>query len=170
MSTGVVIQNIMLNGQAGPKAVPTDNPQVTGLPGSSWYIPGGLTLACDWVEWIVIVQSLQGAPTTARFNLGFEMGVTTSFGNEQPQASPGTYNFSYTDARPYWQSFRATDYPDLLPDGEWPEDMATQATSLPLMVKRRVRGGFRHRLRVTTFYSGGTSPAFLLTVHQNQRY
>lgn len=169
MSVGVTITNILLNGQTGPRATPTDNPQ-TNTPPPSWYIPGGRTLECEWVEWIVIVQSLQGAPTAATFNLGYEMGVTTSFGNEQPQASPGTYNFSYTDARPYWQGFRAADYPDLLPDGDWPENLATHTTVLPLMLKRRVRGGFLHRLRVTTTMTGGTDPDFLLTVHQNQRY
>lgn len=170
MSTGVAVRNLLLNGQAGPRVNPTQHPQSTGLPPSTWYLPGGRCFDAEWVDWVILIQSLQGAPTTASIRFGFEIGLPTTHGDVQPQPAPGTYNFSYTDAYPAWQPISVNSHPHMLPDGPWPAVAADETLTGEVMLLRRIRGGVNHRVRVDSSYTGGTNPAFILTVEQIQRY
>ena len=142
----IVLRNLLMSNQPFPG--------VSAPAAGAWvYSPIIRTEAALEVLYNVGVNGLDGAPTTARLEMKFQSVLQT--------------NGTIIDGSP--QYFDLTD-PAMLPDGNWPDPLANETLVAPVSVIRRIKGGIRHRLAWRMTFTGGTTPAFRLTIEQLQRY
>lgn len=161
----ISVRNVLLNGQPGPKA--------GVIPTGRFNTPTIRARTATETVWKILVQSIDGAPTSAILTARFEAGIGTSFGNATPPAGVGVGvggQYYWTDLHPTWQILDADQHAGLLPDGDFPTQLANQTLAAPVLYIKRVVGGFDHRLSINPFYSGGTSPAFQLSIEAEVRY
>ncbi|NDK91021.1 hypothetical protein GYA93_15725 [Gordonia desulfuricans] len=152
----IVCENILLSGQRGPR--------IDQIATSTFYLPPIRAEAAEDVVYEFSIETLEGAPASASLGVFFEAAIRTTGGAVGDQSD-------FTDANPMWRQLNAMDDGALLLDGDWPTRMANQATTFPRgPIVRRIKGGVTHRLRVTPSYSGGTSPAFVMSCTAKVRY
>lgn len=154
----IAVRNVLLSGQRGPR---TDQ-----IATSTFYTPEIRADAAEETLYKFALEALEGAPTTASFTVRFQIALRTSRG----VMGQGLGEDNYTDKAPIWVTINADTHRDLLPDGDWPTRLANQTTTLPLLIVRRIRGGFSHRLAITPTYAGGTNPAFVMSCENELRY
>lgn len=109
----------------------------------------------DWaneVTFVVDIQSLSGAPSTASLTASIQAVMPHTTGNQ------------YLNERVF--ALDATQLTNLTAEGEdWPNPVCTQASSFPVTVQRTYIGfGKDLRLTLTPSFTGGSSPAFVLSV------
>lgn len=151
----ITARNIILSGQFGPT---TDVP-ATGV----FYTPEIRADAAEEVVYRFVVESLEGTPTNAWVTVAFQICQRTSGGGLGDIGK-------HTDAVPIWQTVDANTHRGLLPDGDWPTRVAYEASVLPIVLSRRIRGGCSNRLAIAPGYIGGTTPAFRMTAECEVRY
>lgn len=163
------VRSVLLNGQAGPKRDGT-------IPTSRFNTPTIRARAARETVWKILIQSIEGAPTAAALTMRFEAAIGTSGGNLTPPAGVGMYGangtpqYYWTDLRPQWQILNADDHANLLLDGDFAPQVASNSLAAPLLLIKRVAGGFDHRLSINPFYTGGTNPFFPLSIETEVRY
>lgn len=57
-----------------------------------------------------------------------------------------------------------------LPAGDWPALLADQNLAAARSIMRTIKGGFRHRVVLTPAFTGGTSPAFVVSCVAQTRF
>lgn len=154
----IAVRNVILSGQRGPRA--------DQIASGTFYTPEVRADAADETLYKFLVESLEGAPTSASLRVWFQVAMRTTGG----VVGEGLGQDNFTDKKPVWVTINAVDQEHLLPDGDWPTRMANQATSPPRMVMRRIKGGMSHRLAIQVVYSGGTTPAFVMSCENEVRY
>lgn len=155
----ITVRNMLLNGQYGQRSAAEG--------AGTYYFPIMRTNAAVETVYAVTIERLVGAPSSARLQLFFQSVQSTSQGIDSSN--------NVTDLKPLPFTLNADDHRDLLPDGDWPTTVADQtmtttvgASSIHLI--RRIKGGFQHRLGFTQSFTGGTTPAFVMTIEQQVRY
>lgn len=113
----------------------------------------------DEVTWVVRVESVSGAPSAWSLGMRFEYAVEHT-------------GSAYQYLTPEWVTYTALDLsadcregvgwfgPGQTPPGDGAYGIvATEASSLPVTVKRTVKcSTLRHRVRLDPAFTGGTSP------------
>lgn len=148
-------RNILLSGQTGP---------IVGTVATSVFTTPEIRAgAAIETVYRFVIEGITGSPTTASLTAKFQMAQRTTGGQTGGAGA-------VTDALPIWSDMNADTGRDLLPDGDWPTLIADQTLASPLVIVRRVKGGFSHRLAITPTFTGGTSPAFSMTLEAEVRY
>lgn len=168
-------RSVILNGQSGPTHI-GDPPRTGTHPTGRFATPTIRARAAKETVWKILVQSIEGAPSAALLTMRFEAAIATSGGNLVPPAGVGAYGptgdprYYWTDLRPQWVILNADEHAALLPDGDFPTQVATSTLAAPVLLIRRVAGGFDHRLSINPTVSGGTNPHFPLSIEVEVRY
>jgi hypothetical protein len=111
---------------------------------------------------VVTVESVSGSPTTVTISPMFQYWHSIIGGNQEEVIDGGS-GISPTIS---WFTVAAVSNPSLLPDGDWPvaQDVsAAETANTPVSFARRIDGGFPWRLNVAWAFTGGTSPAMILS-------
>lgn len=104
------------------------------------------------VTFIVDIQSLSGSPTTASLTAEVQAVMPHTTGNEFLTERV----FSLSDGQAAALAAEGSD---------WPSPLCDQDTTYPATVQRTYRGfGKDLRLVLTPAFTGGTSPAFVISV------
>lgn len=143
----IVCRNVLLSGQTQPRGT------ATGTNPNPFYFPEHRAWWCDDTIYTIVVQSVVGAPTTATLTARFQIAQPTTAGQQ------GGSN--YVDTVYVW-----ADAPS--DSGQWPVVIADQ-TAVNVVKTFRIAGGISHRLVLDTAFTGGTTPAFVLTVESKMR-
>lgn len=143
----IVCRNVLLNGQTQP--VNTSG----GTNPNPFYFPEHRAWWAEDIVYTIVVESVVGAPTAATATARFQAMQGTTQGLQ----SVGDEHVN--DVTPVWA--------DIASD-EWPVVVGTQA-SVNQMTVLRIKGGISHRLVLDFSFTGGTSPAFILSVESKMR-
>lgn len=112
---------------------------------------------------VITVEKILGAPTTVTITPKFQLWHSVIGGN-QTEANTGA---SGVDPVISWVDLSAASNPSLLPDGDWPTalDVSGAGTgyTTPVIIARRISGGFPWRLKINWAFTGGTSPRIELS-------
>ncbi|WP_210492275.1 hypothetical protein [Patulibacter sp. SYSU D01012] len=120
--------SVLLNGQAHPQ------PGAVPVSGQAIVTPRiQAARAAKEVVWTVLVERLDGAPTTAGLYMAFQGGVRTTRGADTPPAGVGggvgTNRYNFTDVAQQWFTLNADRDAAFLPDGDFPPTVADQTMS-----------------------------------------
>jgi len=117
----------------------------------------------DYLDAVVVItaESIVGAPTTVTITPKFQLWHSVVGGNQEEVNTGG----SGVDPTNSWVDLSAASNPSLLPDGDWPTsfDVSTAATATPVILARRISGGFPWRLKISWAFTGGTAPGIRLS-------
>lgn len=110
---------------------------------------------------VITVESISGAPTAATITPQFQLWHSVIGGNQEEVFLGG----SGVNPDVSWLALTAAQNPSLLPDNDWPVglDVSAATTGAPVMVARRISGGFPWRLSLAWALTGGTSPAMKIS-------
>lgn len=139
----IAVRNIILQGQRGPRLDQAMN--------GTFYTPEIRADAAEETLYTLTIEGLEGAPASASYRVWFEMAHR----NTRGVYGKGFGEDNFVDKGYKWVTMNAVDHAGLLPDGDWPTRVANQASTFPLTLTRRIKGGFSHRLRITCTTGGG---------------
>lgn len=151
-------RNVILSGQRGP--------QKDAIAVAAFTTPEIRADAATETLYKFVVEAVEGAPTSALLTVAFQAAHRTTGG----VVGQGVGQDNFTDRKPVWQTLNSDEHRDLLPDGDWPTLLADQTLAAPVVFFRRIRGGMSHRLLITPTLTGGTTPAFVMSVENEVRY
>lgn len=112
-----------------------------------------------WLAWAVVavtVEDVEGSPTTMSITPRFEMWHSVAGAGEYERIVGTTFT------PPYFALSAATN-PFLLPDGDWQPFTNVNPPASGLSQAKTIRGGFPWRLRLDWSFTGGNSPAALIS-------
>lgn len=103
------------------------------------------------VTFIIDVQAINGAPTTASLKAKFQFCL------------PHVEGEQFVKER--WFDLETVQVDNLIVDGaDFPNPLADKTTTLPKTIQRTIKGfGYRTRVLLEPSFTGGTSPSFKIT-------
>jgi hypothetical protein len=110
---------------------------------------------------VITVEKINGSPATATLSPTFQLWHAVVGGNQDEVNTGGTG----VDPANSWLTLSAASNPSLLPDGDWPVnlDVSGAAVATPIILARRILGGFPWRLKLDWAFTGGSSPSMQIS-------